>query len=84
MTLVTSANGARFFVNVVFPIFSDDEDEACRFAKDDDVDDENDERRLIWVDIVVQNKFTLWVQEAIFPLSGSPFFVSSRTRKKAG
>lgn len=54
LTLVSSASGARFFVNVVFPIFSDDEDEACRFAKDDDVDDENDERR-VWVDILDQN-----------------------------
>lgn len=67
--MVRSASGARFFVKVVFPTFSDDEDEeanrfgkddeedeASRFAKDDDVDDENDERRF-WVDILDQNQF---------------------------
>jgi hypothetical protein len=70
LALVRSASGARFFVNVVFPTFSDDEDEeasrfakeddedeASRFAKDDDVDEENDERRL-WVDILDQNQFS--------------------------
>lgn len=66
--LVMLLRGARFLdkcgaTAVTFPTFSDEEEEeACRFAKDDDVDDENDERRF-WVDILNQTHFTISDQE---------------------
>lgn len=56
--LVMLPRGARFFARrgggtavtlLLLPTFSDEE--ACRLAKDDVVDDENDERRF-WVDIL--------------------------------
>jgi hypothetical protein len=55
-------SGARFFAKcgatiVAFPVLFSDDD-ACRFAKDDDVDEENDERRF-WVDILDQTQLTV-------------------------
>lgn len=75
LTLVMLLSGARFLAKrgaiiVAFPGFSNVEDEACRFAKDEDVDEENDERRF-WVDILNQTQFTVWLQEPLFPLSHS-------------
>lgn len=63
LTFVRLQSGARFFANVAFPIFSDDEDDAFRFASDEDVEDENDERRF-WVDIFNGTQFKARVQEA--------------------
>ena len=48
----------RGAIIVAFPGFSNVEDVACRFAKDEDVDEENDERRF-WVDILNQTQFTV-------------------------
>jgi hypothetical protein len=52
---VMSPRGARFLAKwgataVAFPTLSVDEEDACLFARDDDVEDENDERR-VCVDI---------------------------------
>lgn len=63
LRLVRLLSGARFFPNVAFPIFSDDEDDAFRFAIDEDVEEENDERRF-WVDIFDGTQFRARVQEA--------------------
>lgn len=63
LTLVRLLSGARFFANVAFPIFSDDEDDAFRFASDEDVEEENDERRF-WVDIFHGTQIKARVQEA--------------------
>lgn len=77
LTLVRLLSGARFFAIVAFPTFSDDEDEAFRFANEDEVDDENDERRF-WVDILDKTQFRVRVQEAFFaPLASlvQPFLL---------
>ena len=55
LTLVMLLSGARFLAKwgaiiMAFLGFSNVEDEACRFAKDEDIDEENDERRF-WVNI---------------------------------
>lgn len=47
MLLVRFVSGARFFARETFPAlwFSVDDADAWRFAKDDVVEEENDERR---------------------------------------